>query len=119
MMVSGEWPLVGGGRRAEQQIALDGKTAENAVQTEIQNTIQNEIQNTIQNEIQNTVFIVFLIRKCDTKYDPKYNAKSRYNTLGPRHQDFSSLDRTILGVGRIEVQLVQGFVLFQFARLYE
>ena len=103
MMVSGEWPLVGGGKRAEQQIALDGKTAENTIQNtiqnKIQNTIQNEIQNTIQIEIQNTVFIVFLIRKCDTKYDPKYNAKSRYNTLGPRHQDFCSLDRAILGVG--------------------
>ena len=60
MMVSGEWPLVGGGRRAEQQIALDGKTAGN--------TIQNEIQNTIQNEIQNTVHNVFLIQKFDTKY---------------------------------------------------
>ena len=60
MMVSGEWPLVGGGRRAEQQIALDGKTAEN--------TIQNTIRNTIQNEIQNTVHNVFLIQKFDTKY---------------------------------------------------
>ena len=64
MMVSGEWPLVGGGRRAEQQIALDGKTAENTIQNTIRNTIQNEIQN----EIQNTVHNVFLIQKFDTKY---------------------------------------------------
>ena len=40
-MVSGEWPPVGGGRRAEQQIALDGKTDENTIQARTQNELQN------------------------------------------------------------------------------